>query len=269
MLIDIHVHATGRESASEIVEGMDTAGLDQICLFAPPPETEALGTRTGTMQENHDWLAGIAAAAPERILPFAWIEPTLDGAPTEVERVVRQLGFRGIKMIPKHWYPTDQSVFPVYERIEAMDVPALFHSGILFLYDDCSRYCQPVLFEALLHFPKLRFALAHISWPWVDECLAVYGRFRAAVRGQGIEPQMWIDTTPGTPPAWRKDALHKAFCYADQNHILWGSDSTGTGLEHAAETLVSDQRILRDELGLSEETERAWMGENAMAWLGR
>ena len=184
--------------------------------------------------------------------------------------MVAQLGFRGIKMIPHHWYPTDASIFPVYERIEAMGVPALFHSGILFLYDDCSRYCRPVFFEALIHFPKLRFALAHISWPWVDECLAVlWSLSRCRARRGGSSRRCGSTPRPGTPPAWRREALHKAFSYADHSHILWGSDSIGANLgEHAGQTLQTDRRILRAELGLTEAVEAAWMGENAKAFLG-
>ena len=269
MIIDLHVHAWGNETAPEILKSMDAAGLDKICLLAPPPKMDRPMIAERSMRQWSDWLAGIAAEAPDRILPFAWIEPTLEGAVEEVDHAVNDLGFRGIKMIPNHWYPTDERIFPVYAKIEELGVPVLFHSGILFLHGDSSRFCRPVFFEALLHFPKLRFALAHISWPWVDECLAVYGRFRAATRWSGQPQQMWIDTCPGAPPAWRREALQKAFAYADNSHILWGSDAGGPNLaEHPATVLTNDRRILRQELGLSEATEHRWFGENAQAFLG-
>ena len=167
------------------------------------------------------------------------------------------------------WKPGYISVFPVYEKIGELGVPIIFHSGILFFPGDGSRFCRPVFFEALLDFPSVRFALAHIGWPWVDECLAVYGRFRSAASLSGEPMQMWIDTTPGTPPAWRVDALRKAFAYAGDEHILWGSDASGGTLgTHAAETLAGDRRILSAQLGLSDETQRRWMRENAIEFLG-
>jgi hypothetical protein len=269
MLIDIHVHAQGNETPGQVLQGMDAAGLDKICLFSPPPTIPHPVQGLRSMRQWSEWLARLASAAPDRILPFAWIEPTLPGAVDEVDYAISDLGFRGIKMIPNHWYPTDEAVFPVYAKIEELGAPVLFHSGILFLHGDSSRFCRPVYFEALLNFPRLRFALAHISWPWVDECLAVYGRFRAAVRDRPEQMQMWIDTTPGTPPAWRREALHKAFAYADPARILWGSDSHGTSLaEHVPATRASDHRILRQELDLSEPCERGWLGENALTFLG-
>ena len=107
----------------------------------------------------------------------------------------------------------------------------------------------------------------------MDECLAVYGRFRALTReplgNADREMQMWIDTCPGTPPPWRVDALRKTLSFAGDDHILWGSDSIGNGIEeHAGAVMAGDRRILHQELGASQETERRWMGENALRFLG-
>jgi predicted TIM-barrel fold metal-dependent hydrolase len=82
-------------------------------------------------------------------------------------------------MIPDHWYPYDEFMYPIYEKAEKLGVPIIFHSGILFGFKDSSRFCRPVNYEVLLNFPDLKFALAHISWPWVDECIALWGRFRS------------------------------------------------------------------------------------------
>lgn len=173
-------------------------------------------------------------------------------------------------MIANHWYPCDETVFPVYEKAGELNAPIIFHSGILYFHGDSSRFNRPVFWEPLLHFPKVRFALAHISWPWVDECLALYGRFRA-LNSEGREHphQMWIDTTPGTPPAWREDALRKTLSFAGDEYILWGSDSVGTGIhEHGVDVLRSDRQLLHQQLGAPAETERRWLGENALRFLG-
>ena len=56
MLIDIHVHATGAESAEQIVEGMDRVGLDRILpvcassrmrIFRPAVAARCKRTTTG------------------------------------------------------------------------------------------------------------------------------------------------------------------------------------------------------------------------------
>lgn len=267
MIIDCHVHARGNESAAEIVRGMDVAGVDKIVLFAPPPASKWHESEF-TMRQASEWLAGVVRQAPERIIPFAWIDAALPGAADEVEHAIVDLGFRGLKMMPNHWYPSDEMAFPVYAKAQALGAPILFHSGILFGQADCSRFCQPVYYEALIHFPGLQFALAHISWPWVDECLAVAGRFRSHAQRSGAPMQMWIDTTPGTPPLWRPEALQKTLAYLGDERILWGSDATGGTMPRAGQTLANDRAILHSVLGGNVETERRWLGENAVRFLG-
>jgi len=267
MIIDCHVHSWGKETAGEIVRGMDKAGLDKIVLFSPPPTWDG-ADKPVTMQETSAWIARIAAEAPDRIIPFLWVEPNHPGALEALEHAVVDLGIKGVKMIPNHWYPYDEAVSPVYEKVQALGVPIMFHSGILWGHSDGSRFCRPAFYEALIHFPKVRFSLAHIGWPWVDECLAVAGRFRAESQRTGQPMQMWIDTCPGTPPMWRTEALQKTLAYLGDDRILWGSDTSGNSVAHSADTLASDRRILRDILGANAETERRWTSDNAQRFLG-
>ena len=80
--------------------------------------------------------------------------------------------------------------------------------------------------------PGLRFALAHISWPWCDECIAVYGKLLNAIGRNGGDavPEMFIDTTPGTPKIYRRDALSKVYTvgYDVFDHVMFGSDCRTT-----------------------------------------
>jgi predicted TIM-barrel fold metal-dependent hydrolase len=266
MIIDCHVHSAIGDDPQAILQGMDAAGIDKIVLFSAPPLQEGrapIPTREASLD-----LARIAAQALDRIIPFTWVEPTLPDAVDELDYAVHELGFRGVKMIPNHWSPTDEAVFPVYEKIQELGLPVICHSGILFGNQDSSRFCRPVLYEAFIHFPGIRFALAHIGWPWVDECLAVAGRFRYEAQRTGTPCQMWVDTCPGTPPIWRPEALQKAFAYLGDEMLLWGSDATGSRIARAGETLATDRRILRSILGANAEAERRWFGENAQRFLG-
>jgi hypothetical protein len=269
MIIDCHVHTGGYESAREILAAMDAAGLNKVVLISHQPESSNPGWPRISTREALDHTAAVAREAPDRLIPFAWIEPTLPEALTELDRAVNELNYKGVKMIPNHWYPCDEAIYPLYDKVQKLGVPILFHSGILFANGDSSRFCRPAYYEALINFPALRFALAHISWPWVDECLAVYGRFRSYARHTGAPIQMWIDTCPGTPALWRPEALQKTLAYCGDEHLLWGSDSDTANLgRHAPEVLASDRRILRGQLGGNQATEKRWLGENALAFLG-
>jgi len=269
MVIDCHVHTGGYETAGEILTAMDAAGLDRIVLISHQPESDNPGWPRISTREALDHTARVAGEALDRIVPFAWIEPRLPEAVGELERAVSELGYRGVKLIPNHWYPCDEAVFPVYAKAQELGVPVLFHAGILFANGDSSRFCRPVYYEALLHFPRLRFALAHMAWPWVDECLAVYGRFRSYAQNTGMPIQMWIDTCPGTPAYWRPEALRKALGYCGSEHLLWGSDSNTQNLgSYAPQVLAMDRRILREELGEDSATEQRWLSGNVAAFLG-
>jgi predicted TIM-barrel fold metal-dependent hydrolase len=82
-------------------------------------------------------------------------------------------------------------------------------------------------FEALIDIEGLRFSLAHASWPWCDECIALYGKFLAAKSGSGApSAEMFIDITPGTPQIYRRELLTKLFTvgYDIENNIVFGVD---------------------------------------------
>ncbi|MEM2939607.1 MAG: amidohydrolase family protein, partial [Candidatus Bathyarchaeia archaeon] len=147
----------------------------------------------------------------------------------------------------------------------------IFHSGILFGFKDSSRFCRPVNYEILLNFPNLKFALAHISWPWVDECIALWGRFRAAlgeIEGGGKEIQMFVDITPGTPLIYRKNSLQKLIAYGAEEFMLFGTDCVANGLGYGKQHIERDIIILRQMIGVSSETISKIMGENALRFLG-
>ena len=57
MVIDCHVHSFGNEDPAELVKGMDTAGLDRIILFGPPPGLRPGRNRSLSMGEASEWLA--------------------------------------------------------------------------------------------------------------------------------------------------------------------------------------------------------------------
>jgi predicted TIM-barrel fold metal-dependent hydrolase len=253
---------------------MDTAGVEKICLFSPYASIGAgffgggaFGVDEAGMNGAIEWLGKIVGQAPDRIIGFAWIDAQWPSAVQALERAV-DLGIRGVKSIPNHWYPTDDCALALFARMEELGVPGIFHSGILFGFGDCSRFCRPVLYEALINTPGVKFALSHISWPWVDECLAVAGRFRAEAQHSGREMQMFIDLTPGTPRIWRADSLRKALVYLGDERLIYGSDvypaDNGEGLLRSVQR---DQAIFREELGLSPEAIERIMSQNLLSML--
>lgn len=273
-VIDCHVHARGEEEADRMLREMDKHGIDAIVLFSPYPGVVrdeyagACSFSSRRQREAAQHVAKLRGENPDRIIGFLWLEPRLEDALEILEWALSDLELRGVKMIPYHWYPYDDKLLKIYEKIEELGAPVIFHSGILFGFEDSSRYCRPVNYEVLIKFPKLRFALAHVSWPWVNECIALWGRFRHAAQRAGRELQMFIDATPGTPPLYRRETFAKLMAYGAQDYVMFGSDSTTSNLEYSSRVREADMRILREELGMPEEVVDKYLGLNAARFLG-
>ena len=254
---DCHCHLRGDETGAYVLEQLDAASVERVNLFSRYPgrgRSPDEQVSRDEVREVIDHVAAVQSADPARIYGLIFANPWAEGMVEEIERGIVDLGLRGVKLIPDHWSPTEELVFPIYGKMQELGRPIQFHSGILYGFGDSSRFCRPVLYEALVNFPGVRFSLAHIGWPWVDECIAVFGRFRAAA-GYKVEAcQMWIDTCRGTPDAWREEALRKAVPFCGVERLMFGVDGTpSTMAANAPVHARKDHDLLRNVLGLSQD----------------
>ena len=225
---DSHIHVMGGTPDPEaLVSSLNEAKIAGACIFsqAPYKRNRAQADPVPPEQAMDECIAW--ASASPTIYPFYYINPAKPDALDLVDMAVEK-GFYGFKVIRGDGYPCDEKTIPVYRRIAKYGKPLTFHTGIL--WDGCnsSEYFRPANWEGLLECPGLRFALCHISWPWCDECIAVYGKLLNAITRNGWEnvPEMFIDTTPGTPKIYRKDALSKIYTvgYDVFDHVMFGTD---------------------------------------------
>ena len=224
---DAHTHVyPGAPDPQKLVMAFTEAGLAGGIVFSrcpnrwQAPDTPLLKPEEA-MDNVIDWCSGSPT-----IFPFYWIDPGADDACDLVDRACEK-GIYGFKVIRGAEKPVDKKALKAYRRMAEKGKPITFHTGILWDGRDSSDYFRPANWEGLLEAPHLRFALAHVSWPWCDECVAVYGKMLNAVVRRGLDvPEMFIDTTPGTPKFYRKDALAKIFTvgYDIAEHVMYGSD---------------------------------------------
>ncbi len=123
-----------------------------------------------------------AARHPDVLIPFASVDPhRLDAAQLAASLVAQ--GARGLKLHPtlQGFAPDDRMAYPLYETAAASGVPVLFHSGQTGIGAGLPggsglrlSYSHPMLLdEVAADFPQLTIVIAHPSFPWQDEALAV------------------------------------------------------------------------------------------------
>ena len=163
--------------------------------------------------------------------PFFWIDPTESDAFEQIS-VAADAGVRGFKCICNHFYLED--CMKQFSAIAETGLPIHFHCGILFDHYASSKFLHPLAFEPLLEINNIRFALAHLGNPWVDECILLYAKFQAAMRNvPGVRNlRVFLDLTPGVTRIRRSDALRMLLLsgYANPSKdILWGTDNRING----------------------------------------
>jgi predicted TIM-barrel fold metal-dependent hydrolase len=227
MILDGHIHvmSLGTPNPHRLIEQMAQAGVVGGILLSLPPKSfthQVPFLAEARLDNLMAWSCG-----HERLFPFFWIDPLADDALDQI-RMACDLGVLGFKVICDRFFPHDARAMLVFQAIADAGRPILFHSGILWDGKPSSRFNRPAEFECLMAVRGLRFALAHIGWPWTDECLAVYGKLQDAAQRypQGMGAEMFIDTTPGTPEIYRNDALSRLFRigYDVAGHVFFGTD---------------------------------------------
>ena len=270
MRYDAHIHhADGKCSPAQFVEKLSAAGIDGGAVFSQSPvaafERDGIVHPAGVRIEN----VMAFTAGRETLYPFFFIDPTEADAPKQVDMALAA-GIAGFKTICTHFYPNDPRAIEVYHRVAASGKPYLFHSGILFDGANASGdFNRPCNFEVLLRVPRLRFALAHVGWPWCDECIAVYAKCQhlRSVMDPHDAPEMFIDTTPGTPPSYRKSLLRKLIAMGAQDHMLWGSDATTGYDDRMAISIRARDEGIMDKADAPEDMLERWYDKNFMRFL--
>ena len=179
---------------------------------------------TGHVPIPNEEVAENCAEHPDVLIPFASVDPWKGRAGArEVRRLVERHGVRGFKFHPslQGFAPDDPMAYPLYEVIEELGVPALFHTGQTGIGAGVPggggirlKHSNPMLVDDVaVDFPELRIVLAHPSFPWQDEALAVATH----------KPHVYIDLS-GWSPKYFPPQLVRYSNTLLQDKVLFGSD---------------------------------------------
>ena len=272
MIIDGHVHmGSGEKDPALFMQRLAEADMDGAAVISLPPPAAFPGiTELSSAPERLDDLLSFTEHH-DTLYPLFWVDPMESDAVEQVAEAAAQ-GVAGFKVICNNYDVADPCAMKVFRIIAEQDKPILFHSGILWDGMASSRFNRPLQFEALLEIDGLRFTLAHISWPWCDELIAVYGKFLNAYdRRPDLGVEMFVDLTPGTPAIYRRDALTKLFTvgYDVENNVIFGSDSEASdyNVGWSREWIDRDDKIY-EQIGVGKEIHQKIYRDNLLRFLG-
>lgn len=270
--IDIHVHVPEPPGAHGTAEREKMAGYFGAGQMAQTPQEmyekyKALDifgvifsidaeSATGQPYVGNDYVAEIAHQYADQFIGFASVDPWKGKtAVLELERSVKELGLRGLKLHPntQAFFPNDPHFYPLWAKCADLGIPVLFHSGQTGVgarepggggYK--LKYSQPIPYidDIAADFPSLTIIMAHPAVPWQEEQLSV-----ALHKGN-----VYIDLSGWSPKYFRPILVQYARSIL-KDKMLFGSDYP----------VLQPERWLKDfeTLGFNDDVQQMILLDNA------
>jgi uncharacterized protein len=277
--IDVHVHAERNEGQApdEVTTEVLEAAARYFGGSPPQPTAQEVAdyyrerkilaviftvddeAGMGRPRVGNTEVLAAARANPDVLIPFASVDPHKGKLAVREARELIEAGVRGFKFHPntQAFWPNDRTFYPLYEVIAEAGLIALFHSGTTGIGAGMPggggvrlKYSNPMCVDDVAaDFPGLDIILAHPSFPWQEEALAI------AVH----KPNVYIDLS-GWSPKYFPDILVQYTNTRLKDKMLFGSDYP----------LIAPDRWLADfeKLPIRDEVRPKVLKENAARLLG-
>ena len=240
----IHMYYGPSDSVEEFLQKTAAAGVDGGSIISPYPAGHGVTANCDQRWENRlEMVLSFTSQAPGFRSLF-WLDPLEKNFEEQITAAAEK-GIDGFKIICSRFYPHD--TLPALHVMAECGLPVLFHCGILYSNNCAARFNRPLEFEELLTVKGLRFALAHVGWPWTDEFTAICGE----ARNSSFHADIYADLTPGTPYVYRQEVLKRLYMSSIDdlpNRVLWGSDAptNNYATDIVKKDIEWDKKIIND-----------------------
>ena len=231
---------TSGVTAEAMVEAMDRAGVETVMLAA--------WHRRERVIISNDTVAEFVRRFTGRFVGVAAVdlEKPVEAA-RELDRAVRELGFKALRVVPWLWGrpPNDKFYFPLYVKCIELDIPfctQVGHTGPL-MPSETGRPV-PYLDEVALTFPELKIVAGHIGHPWTDEMIGVAWKHE----------NVFIDTSAYLPRYYPPQLLHYLKTYG-KDKVMFGTNFPQLPFERCMEQARA--------LELPDDVRKRFLRENA------
>lgn len=246
-------------SAAYFKSANRTPSIDEIAAFYRARSMAAViftvdaEAHTGHPRISNDEVAQGAARHPDVLIPFASIDPAKGRAGVaELRRLADEHGVRGCKFHPslQGFAPNDRTAYPLLEELAARGLPAVFHSGQTGIGAGLPGgggirlgLSDPMLLDDVaVDFPELTIIIAHPSFPWQDNALAVAThKANVFIDLSGWSPKYFPPQLVRYAGSLLQDKVLFATDYPVIDPDRWLADFDALGLKPAVR-----QKILKD-----------------------
>lgn len=243
----------------KIISDLDECGVDKACVMGSdhrrPYPYDSLPSYT-----PNEYVAEVVRKHPDRLLGVCSFDPIRSpyDARVGLEKCVKEWDMRAVKLYPTddHYYPADEVVFPLYEKAIELDIPVHFHMGYSSSVNAPMKYQRPWLLDEVgIRFPKLKVIVAHLGFPWVDECLCMIDRHKNFYGD--------IAYLGGLQPKMLREALEKFGYIVGFDRLLYGSDNAWTATYAKTLKNLNDTAEEKGFEKISDQDMKKILGENA------
>jgi len=261
-----------------------------LTIFSP--RASAMAHHLGDSQVSQEWsrhcndlIARVCELYPDNFIGVCQLPQSPDVSISEsiheLERCINELGFVGCNLNPDpsggHWTAkplTDESWYPLYEKMVELDVPAMVHvssscnvnfhaTGAHYMNADTTAFMQFIQGDLFRDFPDLRFIIPHgggaVPYHW--------GRYRGLADmlkrpplATHVMKNVYFDTC-----VYHQPGIDLLFEVIDIDNILFGSEMVGAvrGIDPETGQYFDDTRRYVDALDISDDDKHRVFERNA------
>lgn len=253
--IDTHAHLSADYESGVLDAIAESCEVKQVWLLA----IECYNSKFNFA--GNKTVLEVAKRYPELFIPFGFIDYRQGSE--QIDRL-KDAGFQALKAIRPTTAYDDEQFFPLYERAQELEMPILFHVGIISRktrdeltdqhYSTGSARMRPAMLDTIAAaFPRLRLIQGHMGVPWCNELFEsiwYYPNVRCSV--SGLVDYRWLidhlgrhtelgepfyrkfmfatDITYGHRPAWERAGEYASF-FRNFFRNVGQSESWGAGAD--------------------------------------
>ena len=247
-MIDCHTHPLGLQEYPEYRFFEETGRIRDGALdgfFQAISDVDraivlAFWAPKSGIRVSNRFTAAVVDAAPEKLVGFACVHPYEEHAAERLEAAISGYGLKGIKLAPiyQHFDPAAERVWPLYECIQHLGLPIMWHQGASFMVPEGPfEHAYPARLDKVAReFPEIPMVVAHFGYPWSHEVVALLRKHEHLYTDVSVLAQR---------PWFLYNALVQAMEYGALHKVLLGSDYPAYTARETAAALRSVNDLTR------------------------